>query len=71
MVLQHDNDKYSTNNGKHNFCHTNLIYVSYIFSHAGFKYVIRIAPSPTVFVWQNFLKWKFGEISFCHATIMI
>ena len=31
-----------------------LIFIPYVFFHAKSKHVIRIALSPTVFVWQNF-----------------
>ena len=36
--------------GKHNFCCMQTICVSYVFFRAEFKYVTRIALSPTVFV---------------------
>ena len=40
------------------------ICVSYVFFHAEFKYGIRTALSPTVLVWQNFLKCSFSKFSF-------
>jgi hypothetical protein len=45
-----------------------LICVPHVFPHAECKHVVRTALSPTVFVWQNFLKCNFSEFSFCHAT---
>ena len=38
-----------------------LSFVSYAFFHTEFKYVTRIAPSPTNFVWHNFLKCNFKD----------
>jgi len=37
-----------------------VICASYVFFDAEFKYVIRTALSPTVFVWQNILQCNFS-----------
>jgi hypothetical protein len=44
--------------GKHNFVTLKLICVSHVFFHAEFRYVIRTALSPTVFV-TEFFKMQF------------
>jgi len=41
-----------------------IICVSYVFFYAEFKFVIRIALPPTVFMWQNFLKCNFRKFRF-------
>jgi hypothetical protein len=53
----------SNNTGKNIFITWKLICVSRVFFHAEFEYVIRIALSPTVIVWQNFFKCSFREFS--------
>jgi len=45
--------------GTHNYCHIKLIY------HSAFKYVIRIALSPSDVVRQNFLKYGLTNVIFC------
>jgi hypothetical protein len=41
-----------------------VVWISCVFFHAEFKYVIKTVPSPAVFMWQNFLKFNFSEINF-------
>jgi hypothetical protein len=50
-----------------------LICVFYVFFHANSNMLLEISQSPTVFVWQNFLKFSFSEFSwfFFHATSMV
>jgi len=47
-----------------------LIWVSYVFIHTEFKYVIRTSLSPTVFVTQKALKCNFSEFRF-FVTLLV